>query len=809
MVIAQRHNLMKATPASPNESHAGARPDALRGVLVGFALLLGPICLLLLRLYPGIDYRFQAPALHFWLVSGVALLSILMAFLILRAAVVRRDGRALLVGLAFLTLSSMFLVHAVSTPSVLFTNTRHATQWSTPLALLSSAVLLALSANRRIASLPTLIVHWRRWFVLGFAIWVFYVGFMLFYVPSHSVATASPAPAAAHVEPDQAAAATEEAEEYAAASVAPTESNPAAPAAPTIQQRLIDLAPRLFPFITALNLALFGFAALRFGLRWRRTPTRPLASLAIGSIFLAETALAAQFGVLWRASFWSYHVLLMAAVLVVTYGVVRGAERSGSLSGAVEGVLLGTTVERQRQAFQDGMATLLQALENGDRTALPELRRDLSSRFGLASDQLDLLQHAVSVVAQDREQGRRLQALVDISHTVTSDLDRDKIIENVVTTLAKMTNARLAAVGIIEGDQLHVAGRHRVVDGALSDQALHLPAEALPLAWLQSTDVPYNTVLDEELSPLAVDDQEVLMLPLSHHTNIIGVLIFEPQGSQEIDSRVEGVLQSVASHLATALVNDRLYRMIQGDHERILHSEQTKEEMNQLIVHDLKNPLTAIINYLDLLKRDSFTPSQHELIDGAWRSSRSMITLVSDLLDSSRLREGRMALRLATISLAQTLERCIADMRSWAAQEHKTIQLMMDDPELRIAIDADLFSRVITNLLSNAIKHTPAASTIEVRARQDDDNVVVEVHDNGPGISAELQPTLFERFSSASRETSNGRQRNTGLGLYFCKLAIEAHGGSISVHSHPSSGTTFMISLPSKVVATSDVVASA
>ena len=97
---------------------------------------------------------------------------------------------------------------------------------------------------------------------------------------------------------------------------------------------------------------------------------------------------------------------------------------------------------------------------------------------------------------------------------------------------------------------------------------------------------------------------------------------------------------------------------------------------------------------------------------------------------------------------------------------------------------------------------------IEVRARQDDDNVVVEVHDNGPGIPAELQPMLFERFSSASRESSNGRQRNTGLGLYFCKLAIEAHGGSISVHSHPSSGTTFMISLPSKVVATSAFVAS-
>ena len=773
----------------PNDHHAAARPDAMRRALTIFALLIGPICLLLLKLYPSIDYKYQSPFLHFWVVSVSAVIAILMAGLILRAAVVRRDGRALLVGLAFLTLSSMFLVHAVSTPNVLFTNTRHATQWSTPLALLSSAVILALSTSRRIASLPTLTTHWRRWLALGFALWVVYVGFIMVYVPMH------PPPAAATA---GAPAATAVPSDHGADHVA---------AAPTIQERLNALSPQLFPVILVLNLTLFGFAAVRYGLRWRSTPTRPLASLMIGAIFLAETALAAQYGTLWQISFWSYHVLLAAGVLVVTYGVVRGAERSASLSGAVEGVLLGATVERQRQAFQDGMATLLQALENGDRSALPELRRDLASRFGLAADQLDLLQHAVSVVAQDRAQGRRLQALVDISHTVTSDLGRDEIIENVVTTLAKMTHARLAAVGIIEGDRLLVDSRHRVVDGALSDDTLDLPAEALPLAWLQSTDVPYNTVLDERLSTLGVDDQEVLLLPLSHHTNVIGVLVFEPQASHEIDSRIEGVLQSVASHLATTLVNDRLFRALQHEHEQMLQSEQTKEEMNQLIVHDLKNPLTAIVNYLDLLKRESLSPTQRELIDGAWRSSRTMITLVSDLLDSSRLREGRLALRLDTVNLAQTLERCIGDMRSWAAQEHKSIQLLADDPARRVQIDSDLFSRVITNLLSNAIKHTPAASTIEVRARQAENGVVVEVHDNGSGIPAELQPRLFERFSSGAGAAGNGRQRNTGLGLYFCKLAIEAHGGTISVCSQPSSGTTFAISLPARVEATSEAMA--
>jgi signal transduction histidine kinase len=781
-----------------------ADPAAHRGRwwMIGGALLIGPLVLLLLRLAPELDLKYQSPLAHFWIVTTATVIAMLMACLVLRAAVVRRDGRAFLISMAFLALSSIFFVHAVSTPGVVFANTGHATRWSTPLALLTAAIILAVSTHKRFAEQSRLMDHWKGWILLGFGLWLAYALFMLIYVPDHAL-PAETAPPAAAVSAD-----STEADEYNEsahgadhAAASGTDALAAPPTAPkTIQQELLDLAPRLFPLITALNLLCYGFAALVYGRRWWRTPTRPLAALTVGAILLAETSLAAQFGITWQLSFWSYHVLLLSATAVVTYGVVMGVERTGSLTSAIEGLLLRSTVDRQRVAFQDGMATLLEALENGDRQAIPELRRDLRQRFALAEDQLDLLQHAVAVVAQDREQARRLQALVDISHTVTLDLSPDLLIQNVVTTLAKTTNAALAAVGLIEDATMTVQAAHQIVNGQAATALVSIPSTALPLKWLLSTDVPYNVALDGGLAPLAINANEALLVPLSHHNHLLGVLFFQPSQSDELDPRIESVLQSVAAHLATGLTNARLYQALQHEHEQLQRSEQTKEQMSQMIVHDLKNPLTAIINYLDILKRDAITPTQSELIQGARRSSVSMINLVTDLLDSARLQEGRLDLRLAVVNVGELLERSADDLRLWADQEHKLLTVEVPEHTLAIYVDAHLLERVLANLISNAIKHTPITSRITISASCDDQGVAIQVHDNGPGIPHEQQALLFERFSSTANSPTNGRQRNSGLGLHFCKLAVEAHAGQLRVDSEPPHGTTFTISLPASVL---------
>ena len=796
--------------------------------LIG-GLALGPILLIILRLFPALDLRIQSPAGHFWIVTSALLVGLLMIGLVIRAALVRRDGRALMLGFGFLAMSLMFLIHAIATPGVMFENTSVATQWSTPLALLVAAIIFALSMSQRLAE--GLIRWWGRWLALGSGLWLAYAGLMLVYIPNTVMpAIQAPTTQAGQVsqhgydEYGDAYGYGDEADPTPVATTQPTQSSQAtydeygdkydygygddeSAAAPlgtpqptnatsphSLHTQMRSLAPTIFPFVVWLTVALFGWTAWFYGKQWRETPTLPLATFVIAAILLAETALAALYGELWQLSFWSYHVLLLAAIGTITYGVIRGVERTGSLTSAVEGLLLNSTLQRQQAGFQNAMSQLLNAFEAGDRTVSHHLRRELSQRFALAEDQLDLLQHAVGLVEQDREQGRRLQALVDISHTVTLELEADALISRVIASLANMLQPALAAVGLLEAEQLHIQAQHYLIKGEPSHQSLSLPLSAFPMEWLTVTDLPYISALTGPLKPLAVNLQPAYLIPLQHHTQLIGILFLQLNADQQIDARSEGVLQSVAAHLATGITNSRLYSALQTEHQQLQRSEQLREQMNQMVVHDLKNPLTVIINYLDLLRRQALPESQRELVEGARRSSRTLVGLVSDLLDTARLQEGHMSINREHVPIAPLLHNVANELRSWAEQEAKIISIQAD-PELYATIDGDLMRRVLSNLLSNAIKHTPIQTEIKLIAHQADDQIIFQVADNGPGIPEALQASLFDRFTILN-EQNHTRQRSTGLGLYFCKLAVEAHEGEIGVVSNPTAGTIFTITMP-------------
>lgn len=777
--------------ASPFNRPARRRPL----VLAVIALLAGPLALLLLRLFPSLDLRYQSPPGHFLIVTVASLLAVSLALLMLRAALLRRDGRVLLIGGAFLALSAIFFIHAVSTPGVVFHSTGHATQWSTPIGLLVCAILLALSAVEPFARQGWLIDRWRLWLAGGIILWLFYSGMMLFYVPHVSL---QPAPSQSSRYDAESAVGDAYGDYFSddegyGASQKPNESMPiSAVSTESLQSRLIAIAPAVFPFLTATSVGLFLLAALLYGSRWRRTPTRPLAALTVGAILLAETSIAAQFGVLWQLSFWLYHLLLFAAVVVVSYGVLVGYEQSGSLSSAVEGLLLGSTLQRQREGFQRGMAALLGALERGAVEDIPVLREQLRQRFALTEDQLNLLDHAVELVAQEREEQRRLRALAEVSRVASLELDADLLLRNAVTTLAKMTDASLCAVGLVDGDQLVFASQYCLLRGRPVEEPVTLPLATLPETWLHSGD-PSSGPLPDTLSSLGCEQNSALLLPMRHHDQALGMLVVQP-GAGAVDERMTLVYSSIAAHLAAALSNARLYEELREKHENILRAERAKEQLTQMIVHDLKSPLTAIMGYLDLLKAGGLKPEQQEIVEGGRRSSTAMLQLVDDILDIARLEEGRLELRREAKDIAVLLQECVAELGHWAREERKQVSIEIDEQLPPLMIDSRLMRRVIINLFSNAIKHTPPGTQIVLGASSDTSSARIWVRDSGPGIPAERQSRLFERFSTGG--SSAGRQSSTGLGLTFCKLAVEAHGGSIVVESAVGQGTTFTIVLP-------------
>jgi signal transduction histidine kinase len=240
----------------------------------------------------------------------------------------------------------------------------------------------------------------------------------------------------------------------------------------------------------------------------------------------------------------------------------------------------------------------------------------------------------------------------------------------------------------------------------------------------------------------------------------------------------------------------------QAEEERAqLQEEMVRagEQFTQMVVHDLKTPLTALIGFLDMLNMTRLGSEQRMMIESARRSANGMNNLVATILDTGGLAEGRLKLRAEPTAIVPMLHDCADDLESWAEQDMHRIDVDLPEDIPSLLLDSRLMERVVINLLSNAIKHTPPGTIITLGVRVGDAGPTLWVHDNGPGIPAAQQQHLFERFNATAGR--NGRQTNTGLGLAFCKLAVEAHSGSISVYSAPGEGTTFTIVLPIELLA--------
>lgn len=220
---------------------------------------------------------------------------------------------------------------------------------------------------------------------------------------------------------------------------------------------------------------------------------------------------------------------------------------------------------------------------------------------------------------------------------------------------------------------------------------------------------------------------------------------------------------------------------------------RSKEHLTQMAVHDIKNPMSAIRGYLDTLKSTQPNEMQQELIAGARRSSQNVLDLVNNILDIARLEEGRLNVHREACQIEPLMRTCAADLRVWADQEQKCITVVAADNVPTLHVDVGLMRRVLLNLIANAVKHTPYGTKISVGVETTPAGVRLWVWDNGPGISEKQQQSLFERFSVGNNR-GNG-QGDTGLGLNFCKLVVDAHGGTMLVESGPDKGTTFTIHL--------------
>src|SRR5204863_1679436 len=221
-----------------------------------------------------------------------------------------------------------------------------------------------------------------------------------------------------------------------------------------------------------------------------------------------------------------------------------------------------------------------------------------------------------------------------------------------------------------------------------------------------------------------------------------------------------------------------------------------KDQFLSTMSHELRTPLNAVLGFSDLLADERYGPlndRQQRYVAHIHTGGKHLLKLVSDILDLSKIEAGRMELTREDVTVTSAFAEVISALYPLAGKESHAL-LQQVEPHLHVRADPLRFKQMLMNLAGNAIKFTPEGGRIELAARQVDDQVRVEVRDNGPGIPAEQQQRIFEAFFRLT-ETGSATE-GTGLGLTITARLAELHGGKLGIESRPGAGTCFYFSLP-------------
>jgi PAS domain S-box-containing protein len=225
-------------------------------------------------------------------------------------------------------------------------------------------------------------------------------------------------------------------------------------------------------------------------------------------------------------------------------------------------------------------------------------------------------------------------------------------------------------------------------------------------------------------------------------------------------------------------------------------ADRQKDEFLGMLAHEIRNPLAPILYSASALERRIDDPESRKLLDVISRQGRRMVRIVDDLLDVSRVTQGKIGLQRERISVAALLSQCVDATRSRFEARGHVVRLHAVDPSLAVVGDTVRLSQVLENLLINAAKYTPDGGQIDVSARAEAANVAILVKDTGIGIAPDMLRRVFELFAQA--DTSLDRaEGGLGIGLTLAERLTNMHGGTLEAQSAgPGQGSTFVIRLP-------------
>ncbi len=259
--------------------------------------------------------------------------------------------------------------------------------------------------------------------------------------------------------------------------------------------------------------------------------------------------------------------------------------------------------------------------------------------------------------------------------------------------------------------------------------------------------------------------------------------VTKPFQADEIHARIK-------AHLELHQQRSRL----QESYDKLRELESHRDSLVHMVIHDMRSPITVTLGILEMLSNSSsghLDEAKRDLVGMALASTQKLADMVSQLLAVSRLEAGEIHLDKTQCDLAQTIQTAVQPLTLVSGNRTITVKAQ---PGINTLCDKNIVQRIIVNLVGNALKFIPEDGEVKITLSTNHEEARVSVSDNGPGIPKEFHQRIFEKFGQVG--SKKNKKLGTGLGLAFCRLAVEAHGGKIGVKSEVGQGSTFWFTLP-------------
>lgn len=386
---------------------------------------------------------------------------------------------------------------------------------------------------------------------------------------------------------------------------------------------------------------------------------------------------------------------------------------------------------------------------------------------------------------------RRYQHLLELTADLAATVDLETLLQRIVIAAQDLTESEAASLLLYDSssDSLYFEAATGVLVEGVGQTTV--PAEHSIAGWvfkhgepLVSGDLLSDTRFFREIDVLTkFKTNSILCVPLRTKNETLGVIEAVNKHDGSFSDEDVQILQTLAAQAAIAIENRELFK---------------QSDLVAEIVHELRTPLASLTAAAHLLQRNDLPQGQHQNLSQTILSEvRRLNDMASDFLELARLESGRARIQREPVHLGGLIGECLEVIRPQASAKQVELRTDIDLSLTPVYGDRNLLKQLLLNLLTNAIKYNRVGGWVEVGVGRLDEEVVMQVKDNGQGIAPEHQRHLFERFFRVPGQ--EGQEiTGTGLGLAIAKRIAESHQASIEVQSKLGEGSTFSVRLPAE-----------